>query len=663
MRVCPECGTSTEQDVCPNDGRPTVDDYKLKVSSVNDSFVGMTLADKYVIEERLGRGGYGAVYRARHVETSGQVAIKLVRADLVDDEMVIRRFYIEAQNTHKLHHPNTVRVSDFGRTPDGVLYLVMEYVKGIPLSKVIKKEAPLSPERAVRIATQILKSLGEAHSHKLVHRDVKPQNIMLIDQFGEPDFVKVLDFGISRALDSTGASTKGLLGTPRYMAPEQWRSLPVDGRTDIYAVGCILYEMLAQRLPFDVKEARGTELAVGYMTAHVAKPPKPLTDVLGDQIPQALSDAIMGMLAKKKEDRPPNAQALLKQLAAIQRANPLSDVPPVIAGGKPQLPDSAESKPPTDTQTLDGDLIEITGKGATGHEDDRPATEISTEMSGQHNLVGSSRNKIIAVAAAVVLGIIGTVIALSGGSSEAGKEPVGAVSASKAVSDRAPKANKSGDSKAGEKAKDADTKKAAKAPAPKAVDAKPVAVSVATLTVTTNPPGATLKTTGGILLGTAAGEGGVKLTSPPLEQGQEVLFSLDGYKTAKVKVGFPAPGSERPLQVPLEAIPVIKFNLQAGTKVSIVETGSDLGDSPQEYMLTDGEAETLDKKRRLTLKLTKDGHADKQVVVTGRQLKQKDFSVSAVLEPVKTTRKVTARPTTRRKPKKTKKRALPKWNP
>lgn len=136
VRICPACNTRTDAERCPNDDRPTVDEAKLR-SSRKDPFIGVVVEGRYAVEERLGRGGFGAVYKARHTETGGHVAIKLLHAQMAEDDDAIRRFYIEAQNTHKLQHPNTVRVSDFGRTDEGVLYLVMEYVAGMSLAAVL----------------------------------------------------------------------------------------------------------------------------------------------------------------------------------------------------------------------------------------------------------------------------------------------------------------------------------------------------------------------------------------------------------------------------------------------------------------------------------------------------------------------------------------------
>jgi serine/threonine-protein kinase len=344
MRVCPECNTRTEKERCPRDGRPTVEEAKLK-PKVPDPFVGLGIEGKYQVEERLGRGGMGSVYRARHVETGGNVAVKLLRADLLEDELAVRRFYIEAQNTHRLHHPNTVRVSDFGQTDSGIFFLVMEYLPGVALSKVLERQGRLSAARTVRISEQVLKSLAEAHAQGVVHRDIKPENIMLLDELGEPDFVKVLDFGISRSLEGGGAATKGAIGTPKYMAPEQWGNEQPDHRADLYSVGCIMYEMLAGRPPFVVK-GQGTEQTLGYMRAHMYERPVPLLEEAPDACPQPLADLVMALLRKRPEDRPASAEQVFARLSWICKHFPLED--PEITGSVPVIP---AFRPPSESPT------------------------------------------------------------------------------------------------------------------------------------------------------------------------------------------------------------------------------------------------------------------------------------------------------------------------
>ena len=654
MRVCPECGNSTDQDTCPNDGRPTVDAAHLKVEAGSDPFVGRTLADRYVVEEKLGRGGYGAVYRARHVETGGAVAVKLVRADLVDDEMVIRRFYIEAQNTHKLHHPNTVRVADFGRTPDGVLYLVMEFVKGVSLQQLIRAEGPLAPDRAVRIIVQVLKSLGEAHGYKLVHRDVKPQNIMLIDQFGEPDFVKLLDFGISRALDSTGASTKGLLGTPRYMAPEQWRSLPVDGRTDLYAAGCILYEMLTRRFPFEVGHSRGKELAVAYMTAHVAKPPTPLDTFLGDQFPRELGKLVMEMLAKKKADRPANAETVLKRLTDISRATPLSTESPRLShpGPIPSL-GHGDSGPPRDTQTLDGDFIEVVGRSDEGAAIVDPTITKETVEDPPTSSPPTRTRRGWLIAAAVVL-LAGAGVAVPFFSEET-NAPTDST-----VASVAPKSTSSGDEElqpqpGAKGAKQASTESLSPEPveqpppATKTTAARPKPVKRAIVIIRTQPSGVTFKTANGVLLGTSQ-EGGIRLSSPPLEHGQEIVMSRRGHRQHRIKLGFPASGEEQAISVELQPYPTVRFALERNVEVKLLDTGTALGIGPTEHTLSETEFKVLETQGRLKFQFSRKGRRTETLEASAADLASDTFILAPKLTPKRS--RSTSSP-----------RALPAWKP
>ncbi len=325
MRVCPACNTRTKAKLCPKDGRPTIDEATLRPAKTRDPMIGYVLLGKYEIESRLGAGGFGSVYKARLLTTGGHIAIKLLRGEVAEDPDVIKRFYVEAQNTHQLHHANTVRVSDFGRTEDGTLYLIMELVPGTPLSRVMRKEGRLPPARVVRIAEQVLKSLAEAHvlASPVVHRDIKPDNVMLLDQIGEKDFVKVLDFGISRATEGSGAGTRGAIGTPKYMAPEQWKNDKIDGRADLYSVGCMMYEMIAGRAPIEA-EGTGTARAMVYMRGHLQVQPAHLDQLAPGACPPALAALVMTLLEKDRGRRPPTAQAVLAALNEIKAAGWLS---------------------------------------------------------------------------------------------------------------------------------------------------------------------------------------------------------------------------------------------------------------------------------------------------------------------------------------------------
>lgn len=310
-----------------------------KGSTGQAALVGRVLDGKYRLEERLASGGQGAVYRAAHVETGGLVAIKVLRLVADDHEKMLKRFRLEAANTHRLRHPNTVRVFDFGQealgaTGEELPYLVMEYLEGRPLSAAMK-EGPMPVERVVHVARQVLKALGEAHDQKVIHRDIKPRNILLVDHFGETDYVKVLDFGISRCLEGDGASTAGSIGTPRYMAPEQFLNVPVDARTDLYALGVTMYEMLTGRSPwFDAEVGNTPKNAYAWMRAHLSDPPRPLRELV-PEVPEALAELIHRMMERPQSGRPSGVAAVL---ATLEGRAPAPAPEPGPAGSSDSAP-------------------------------------------------------------------------------------------------------------------------------------------------------------------------------------------------------------------------------------------------------------------------------------------------------------------------------------
>ena len=297
-------------------------------STAGDRLVGLVIAGKYELLAKVGSGGMGAVYRARSRSHQGIVAVKLLRADLGESPEALKRFQTEARNGAALAHPNTVRVMDFGADGD-LLYLVMEFLEGRSLSAVLAEQGPLPWRRAVRIATQVLKSLREAHDRRIVHRDIKPSNLMLLDLPGDPDFVKVVDLGVSRSLEATGAGTKDALGTPAYIAPEQWRVEDIDARTDLYSLGCVLYEMLAGRPPFVAGSF------AGYYRLHVETPPPEPRGLMPADTPLDLVDLVLALLAKRPADRPASAAAVLASLVRVRPDRLLGDAREASAGGRP----------------------------------------------------------------------------------------------------------------------------------------------------------------------------------------------------------------------------------------------------------------------------------------------------------------------------------------
>tara|TARA_B100000029_G_scaffold427693_1_gene437195 strand:- start:43 stop:1521 length:1479 start_codon:yes stop_codon:yes gene_type:complete len=267
------------------------------------------------------------VYCVKHNKTEAVLALKVLSSGLVEDINAVRRFFNEARLAATLRHPNTVRVFDIGNTEDGACYMAMEYLEGHTLGQALRFQSPLATERAVHIAKQILRSLGEAHGHKLVHRDLKPDNIFLIHHYGVPDFVKVLDFGIAKALLDTAASltqTGTVVGTPRYMSPEQAQAHPVDPRSDLYSLGVILYELVTGRAPFE------DEVPVQVLMQHINDPPVSV-EVIRPELPGDLTKLIMNLLEKEPDDRPSDATAVLRSLGAL-------DLPPWTGGDTPASP-------------------------------------------------------------------------------------------------------------------------------------------------------------------------------------------------------------------------------------------------------------------------------------------------------------------------------------
>ncbi|WP_428267708.1 protein kinase domain-containing protein [Haliangium sp.] len=275
--------------------------------SDDDPLVGVTLAERYLIEDCIGEGGMGRVYRARHTRMSRRFAIKVLFGDLAADETSRQRFEREAEAASRLQHPNLVSVVDFGHTPGGLLYLAMELVPGHSLRTLINDQAPFSAERAVSIVRQLAAGLEHAHARGLVHRDFKPDNV-LVTSTADGELAKILDFGIARILeDGTGKqlTTDGMvMGTPAFMSPEQAAGKSIDHRADLFALGMSMYEMLCGRLPFD-----GDPMAILHQ--NLAVEPPPMSERAGFPIEPTLQTLVSQLLAKQVEDRFQSARDLI----------------------------------------------------------------------------------------------------------------------------------------------------------------------------------------------------------------------------------------------------------------------------------------------------------------------------------------------------------------
>jgi serine/threonine-protein kinase len=307
----------------------------------DDPLVGSTLLERVRIVRPIARGGMGKVYYGEQVRMKRPCAIKILDPRLAGDADTAefaRRFLLEASTAAKLTHPNVVTIFDYGETDDGNCFIAMEYLEGRSLSDELKRSGRIPPERAIHIAKQVCRALREAHALGVVHRDMKPGNVFLVKQDDDDDFAKVLDFGLVKETSSGEGQDYTqigqIMGSPRYMAPEQVQGKPVDARTDIYSLGVMLYAMLAGKPPFD----KATELAT--MMAQVSDPPPPLASVAPDvALPPGLDAVVMKCLAKKPDDR----FASMEELVTALKLRPGMMTTSSDSGGQPAPPLAAST--------------------------------------------------------------------------------------------------------------------------------------------------------------------------------------------------------------------------------------------------------------------------------------------------------------------------------
>ncbi|HUS66779.1 MAG TPA: serine/threonine-protein kinase [Kofleriaceae bacterium] len=287
-----------------------------------ENHVGRKLGP-YRLVELLGEGGMGCVYRALHTAIGRRVAIKMLHPALANDPVAVRRFFAEARAVNRISHENIVEIHDFVERQDGACYLVLELLVGRDLLDVMETAAPLPLSRTLAIMIQAARALAAAHAAGVVHRDLKPENIFLVERAGQPDFVKVLDFGIAKLLGGSGSSritTAGIsLGTPAYIAPEQALGAEVDHRADIYSFGVMLYELVTAQQPFAVEDVTET---VARQCTHVPPRPRDLPVQVHD-VPPALDDLIMQCLEKGPAMRPASMEEVEQRLEAILHQRPV----------------------------------------------------------------------------------------------------------------------------------------------------------------------------------------------------------------------------------------------------------------------------------------------------------------------------------------------------
>src|SRR5215213_1150319 len=327
MKTCPKCGIEYPDatTLCPADG--------VALEKDPDALVGTTLAGKYRIDARLNEGGMGTVYRGTHVLMDKTVAIKVLRPSLAADEKIVARFSREARAASRISHPNALTVTDFGEDESGHVFLVMEFLSGKTLKQVIRDDGPLPLARVVEITRQIGDALDAAHAQGVVHRDLKSDNIMLVDTM-TGDHAKVLDFGIAKINEPDGVVDTNLtapnliIGTPQYMSPEQCsQDGEIDARSDIYSLGVILYEMLVGHVPF-----AGDSPTI-VMMKHLQDPVPSVLEERND-VPASVARVVTRAMAKVRDNRYQTVADLVEDLTiasgmTVNRAAPLKTQPPV----------------------------------------------------------------------------------------------------------------------------------------------------------------------------------------------------------------------------------------------------------------------------------------------------------------------------------------------
>lgn len=324
MPACPYCMKSLEQVVIEKESFCPFCGNRLPKTGDKNEFIGRKIGGHYLITEKLGEGGMGYVFKAKHTMLDKAVAIKVLREDFADNPDAFERFRREAKNTSRLNHPNAVIMNDFGQTEDNLVYIILEYIDGRDLKQLLGSDGPFQEGRAVPIFIQICDVLEEAHDQGIIHRDLKSENIMLCERARNKDFVKVLDFGIAKLMDVGGRTTGGTLtqkgvvfGTPQYMCPEQVQGQKMDQRSDIYSLGIIMYEVLTGTVPFDASNP------VDIMVKQVKERPEPIKK---KNVSSSLEKIIMKCIEKKPQNRFQNIRELKEALAMISASVPSSRI-------------------------------------------------------------------------------------------------------------------------------------------------------------------------------------------------------------------------------------------------------------------------------------------------------------------------------------------------
>ncbi|MGE0126860.1 MAG: SUMF1/EgtB/PvdO family nonheme iron enzyme [Blastocatellales bacterium] len=435
VKKCNSCGNTYPENLsfCLNDGSPLV---------LIETMIGTVLDGRYRLDKLIGEGGMGEVYRATHIHIDTQFAVKLLRPEFVANQTAIKRFQLEAKAAGRIHHPNAVRVTDFGVTPERIVYLVMELAQGKSLRSLVRNEKKLDYLRAINIVRQICGAVDAAHRSGVIHRDLKPDNI-LIEKVQNAERVKVLDFGIAKLRETktegflTQAGT--IIGTPQYMSPEQCQSKPLDPSSDIYSIGVLLYEMLTGDVPFD------GESFIQVVYEQVNTPPRPLWEI-SPEVPLAVAQVVMRALEKEPQQRQSSAIQLSDELKAAVEAvgeggslsmtspfgisplksaeirTPIEELPTLEEEQGDALPSLTDERPPSfdrETSVLPRRGTETDGpptkgelKRSTSPDQEAPAVQKPAALELEIKAAAprsKSKTPLIAIAAIALVAMAGTI--------------------------------------------------------------------------------------------------------------------------------------------------------------------------------------------------------------------------------------------------------------
>ncbi|MBK9145486.1 MAG: serine/threonine protein kinase [Candidatus Melainabacteria bacterium] len=396
-KTCPRCGheDSSGLAVCPKDGTA----LKSKKPKAADKFIGTTIADKYHIESLLGRGGMSVVYKAKHLLMDRTVAVKMLRQDLVSVPQLLERFKQESKAVSALRHQNIITVFDFGLLPDATPYLIMDYLEGQTLAEILKTEKRLSPERALPLFAQACDALAHSHSRGVVHRDIKPGNLLVRQEPDGTESLTIFDFGIAKMLGQDGSTINKLtssgevFGSPLYMSPEQCSGEKIDARSDIYSLACVFHELVLGVPPF-----RG-DSPMDTLMRHLNDPVKPFSESAPDvQLPPGFEEIITKALSKDPEDRYKSMSEFRDEILRV--GNLSLQLPHMLSSASHQVVTSSQSPLESGAQaSIKSDTT-----------DKRPDTRLSRGAQSKDK-GGSSFGK----TAATVVGIVALFAAATGG--------------------------------------------------------------------------------------------------------------------------------------------------------------------------------------------------------------------------------------------------------